>query len=150
MMLLSEKFARVSGEVEHRLRARCATNANDLAAEPGAYALLLQLNVSVPLTIRTFSCRTVPAGCYAYLGSARGPGGLRARIARHLRGDKKPHWHIDRLTAAATEIHVYPVPGGNECALVCTLMEAGCFRHPIPGFGSSDCRTCTSHLLTPT
>ena len=40
-------------------------------------------------------------GCYVYAGSARGPGGIRARVRRHLRPDKTPHWHIDQVTAYA-------------------------------------------------
>ncbi|MEB3764646.1 MAG: GIY-YIG nuclease family protein [Desulfurococcales archaeon] len=35
-----------------------------------------------------------------YVGSAMGPGGLRARIRRHLtRSGKKLYWHIDYLTS---------------------------------------------------
>jgi len=36
-------------------------------------------------------------GYYIYIGSAFGPGGVRARMLRHLRADKPKHWHIDYL-----------------------------------------------------
>ena len=34
-------------------------------------------------------------GTHVYVGSARGPGGLRARISRHLRREKKERWHVN-------------------------------------------------------
>jgi Uri superfamily endonuclease len=36
-------------------------------------------------------------GYYVYVGSAFGPGGLRARIEHHARPAVRPHWHIDYL-----------------------------------------------------
>nr|WP_294519010.1 GIY-YIG nuclease family protein [uncultured Rhodopila sp.] len=83
-------------------------------------------------------------GRYLYAGSARGPGGLRSRLMRHQRADKTLHWHIDRLTVAGTVQGAWIFPGGDECAIIAAL------RHlpvPVPGFGSSDCRACVSHLL---
>lgn len=35
-------------------------------------------------------------------------------------------------------------PDGDECRLVEIL---GKLTHPLPGFGSSDCVACVSHLL---
>ena len=43
-------------------------------------------------------------GYYVYLGSALGPGGLRARITHHQKLSPRPHWHIDYLRAY-TQIH---------------------------------------------
>jgi Uri superfamily endonuclease len=40
----------------------------------------------------------LPAGRYLYCGSAKGPGGLKARLSRHMRRGKSVRWHIDRLT----------------------------------------------------
>ncbi|MDC7789088.1 GIY-YIG nuclease family protein [Rhodoplanes sp. TEM] len=87
---------------------------------------------------------TLAPGRYLYCGSARGPGGLRARIARHLRRRKTLRWHVDRLTTRGTVIAVWAVPDGDECALAGAL--AG-LPVPIPGFGASDCRRCPSHLF---
>lgn len=88
----------------------------------------------------------LPPGLYAYCGSAYGPGGLRARIARHMKPDKTPRWHVDRLTAAGRIVRIAAHEGGWECDLVDRLRAAG-GRTPLRGFGSSDCRRCRAHLL---
>jgi hypothetical protein len=36
-------------------------------------------------------------GIYAYVGSALGPGGVAARLSRHIAGARKDRWHIDYL-----------------------------------------------------
>lgn len=86
-------------------------------------------------------------GAYVYCGSANGPGGLRARLARHLRADKRRHWHIDHLLAAARVDDLVALPGGNECDLVARFAAVVGNNFPVPGFGSSDCRRCRAHLL---
>jgi histidyl-tRNA synthetase len=101
----------------------------------------------LPLAIRGLPAATLPAGWYIYAGSARGPGGIRARLGRHLGPGKGAHWHIDTLTQAAVARRGFPIPGGEECALVRALLARPGTRIPVPGFGSSDCRSCASHLL---
>ncbi len=111
-------------------------------ATAGAYALWLRLDA--PLDVRAGKIvARLPAGDYLYCGSANGPGGLRARLARHMRREKRPHWHIDQLTTAGRVLGAFIVEGGSECALNAAL--AGL---PIaaPGFGSSDCPRCAAHL----
>lgn len=85
-------------------------------------------------------------GYYLYFGSALN--GLNSRIARHIRQDKKLHWHIDTLTAVAQVVQVWYVVDTRrwECAWA---KAASCIPGvvmPARGFGSSDCR-CPSHLL---
>jgi len=87
-------------------------------------------------------------GHYVYLGSARGPGGLRARVGRHLRLDKARRWHVDHLTARAPITRVVGRPGRSECALVRALLAHPLVAAPVRGFGSSDCRACPAHLLS--
>lgn len=87
-----------------------------------------------------------PAGYYLYVGSARG--GLRQRIERHLREEKKLRWHIDYLLPHAQLREVWWTTQEErlEClwsSLLSRLPETHC---PVPGFGSSDCR-CFSHLF---
>lgn len=118
-----------------------------LPSEPGAYLLLIELAAPLALEIPRLGAATLAPGRYAYGGSAYGPGGLRARIGRHLRSDKVPRWHVDRLTLAGRVIGVRPVPGGRECALVRDLLEMSGTSVPVPGFGSSDCRACPAHLV---
>ena len=118
----------------------------DLRGQPGAYLVVVRLDRRLDLELSGRSC-SLDAGSYAYCGSARGPGGLAARLARHLRLEKKAHWHIDRLTAAGRIVAVYARPGGSECALFEVLQRLPNTRTPLPGFGSSDCRRCPAHLV---
>ena len=128
-----------------------------LPPAPGTYVLLLLLRAPLALSGR-FAERTLAPGWYAYVGSARGPGGLKARLSRHLRREKTLRWHVDRLTTRAAECWALPFPDGpetraitaqslTECALARYLLATGRFGHPLPGFGSSDCKSCESHLL---
>jgi Uri superfamily endonuclease len=117
-----------------------------LPVASGAYALTFRLDAPVTLPIATLKNPTLDAGTYVYAGSAFGPGGIRARVSRHLRTGKKPHWHIDHLSARAVCIDIQAYPGGRECALVADLLAAGA-DVPVPGFGSSDCRGCPAHLV---
>jgi len=117
-------------------------SAADLPATPGAYALALRLDA--PLDVRVGkNLATLAAGNYLYCGSARGSGGLRARLARHMRPQKRTHWHIDQLTAGASLLGAFIVEGGDECALNAALAD---LPIPVAGFGSSDCRRCAAHL----
>ena len=89
------------------------------------------------------------AGVYIYCGSARGPGGLRARIFRHLRLDKKKHWHYDHIRSHLALTQVWWVDASaSECDLCRWIGEAAQVSFPLAGFGSSDCvRGCRSHLM---
>ncbi|MBY6241757.1 DUF123 domain-containing protein [Methylosinus sp. Sm6] len=117
--------------------------AEDAPSNGGAYALLLELDV--PLLARAGRrSALLAAGRYIYCGSARGPGGLRARLGRHMRRGKSRRWHIDQLTEAGRVAGAWIAPGGDECALVRALAE---LPVPLAGFGSSDCPRCRSHLL---
>lgn len=121
------------------------SDADVLPAAPGAYVLRLDLARAAALPPR-FGGGLLPAGVYLYCGSARGPGGLRARCRRHLAAEKGLRWHVDWLSTAAACRAVHAVPDGDECALAAALAAVGC-GCPVTGFGSSDCRACTSHLL---
>jgi Uri superfamily endonuclease len=123
------------------------TQAALLPAVSGAYLLLVRLASALLLGSPGLSRATLPPGCYVYAGSARGPGGIRARARRHLRRGKRPHWHVDGLTEAAADLWVFAVPGGRECDLVRALLRQPAFEIALAGFGSSDCRSCASHLL---
>lgn len=117
-------------------------SASDAPATPGAYALALRLGAPLAVRVRKISA-TLPDGDYLYCGSARGSGGLRARLARHLRPQKRAHWHVDQLTAVASLLGAFVEEQGDECALNAALDD---LPIPIAGFGSSDCRRCAAHL----
>ncbi len=117
-------------------------SAADAPSTPGAYALALRLDAPLDVRIGKISA-TLPAGDYLYCGSARGPGGLRARLSRHLRPQKRAHWHVDQITAVASLLGAFVEEQGDECALNAALAD---LPIPIAGFGSSDCRRCAAHL----
>ncbi|HEX9029228.1 MAG TPA: DUF123 domain-containing protein, partial [Anaerolineales bacterium] len=56
----------------------------DLPAAPGSYVLYLRLSQRLELGVGRLGRLSFPAGEYLYLGSAGGPGGLRARLGRHI------------------------------------------------------------------
>lgn len=118
-----------------------------LTAAPGAYWLLVALDRGLCLAGTSLDPARLAPGRYIYCGSAYGPGGLRARLRRHLRADKRPRWHADRLTLAGRVLGLGLAPGGAECALVEDLRRRPGVEVPVPGFGSSDCRRCPAHLL---
>ena len=110
--------------------------------EKGAYALLINSTRRCP-SGRAETPRFCRPADYIYCGSAKGPGGLAARLARHMRREKLAHWHVDQLTRAGKTPGAWAVPGGDECALNAALSA---FPIPLKGFGSSDCPRCESHL----
>lgn len=116
----------------------------------GAYVLVIELEADLTLQNKRFAGKILPKGTYLYCGSANGPGGIAARVKRHCKQDKKPHWHVDELTSngAGRVVSVLVVPDGNECALRAAMQEPDS-QVPVPGFGSSDCIACRSHLIQP-
>ena len=111
---------------------------------PGAYALLIELDSPIDITVGKLGSILFEAGCYCYVGSALN--GLRGRVARHLRHDKKTWWHIDYLVKRAdvTEV-VWALSSDRlECRIAGSLRCQGV--ESISGFGASDCR-CSSHLF---
>jgi Uri superfamily endonuclease len=124
---------------------------------PGAYVLELYLPEEVYLTVGKQGGARFKTGAMLYLGSARGPGGLKARLSRHLQPDiaKSPHWHIDYLRRIA-QVRAFAYQIQPEIAPVARLeclwsqalarLPGGCV--PLPGFGASDCRLgCPAHLI---
>lgn len=118
--------------------------AETIPAIPGTYVLLVELPEAMDVILPGRTKATLPPGRYLYCGSACGPGGLRARVGRHMRQDKTVRWHIDKLTTVGTVAGCWVFPDGDECALVARLAA---LPAPVPGFGSSDCTVCRSHLL---
>ncbi len=116
---------------------------------PGIYALILLAAADQLIEIGKLGRFAVPRGFYVYVGSARGPGGLKARIAHHERISQRPHWHMDYLRPA---LHLKEVwysydPKGQEHQWANALSCLKGAIMPIVGFGSSDC-SCKSHLYS--
>ena len=86
-------------------------------------------------------------GRIRYYGSARGPGGVRARVVRHLRpAGRRAHWHVDALTSRVEVTRVMVAVETEECALVRRDPEAGRWPFAVRRIGSTDCRSCEAHL----
>jgi len=118
-----------------------------LTPDPGAYVLIIDLDHPLALDVPRKSPATLAPGRYVYCGSAYGPGGMRARVARHCKRQKALRWHIDRLTMAGRVIAVHGEAGGRECDLVDLVLATPGASIPAPGFGSTDCHRCPSHLV---
>ncbi len=121
-----------------------------LPADPGSYVLELCLDQEIELRPGRLGRIRLGPGRLRYYGSARGPGGVRSRVARHLRGGGRRHWHVDWLLARAPVRMVQIELGAGECDLVRRDLESGRWTVAAAGFGSSDCRTCPAHLLSRT
>lgn len=110
----------------------------------GSYCLLLKVERDLKVKVRSGKVFEVKKGIYSYCGSAMG--GLRNRLLRHFRRNKKRHWHLDFLTSSeqVKVLGAWVFVGRNvECELAKLVSK---FGEPIKGFGSSDCK-CESHLF---
>ena len=118
-----------------------------LSSSPGTYALLLTIVEPLSLCVGQLGELRLLPGCCIYVGSALGPGGLRARIAHHARIAARPHWHIDYLRRHAPLSEVWhsedTVRRDHDWAV---LLKALGGTTPLIGFGASDCH-CPTHLF---
>lgn len=124
-----------------------------IPAKPGSYALQLRLTDKEKLQVGRLGKFEFSPGEYVYLGSALGPGGLQARLNRHLHGIGHLHWHIDWLRNKAVATGYYFITSDKrfECAWSQVLIDHPFARVPVLGFGASDCRDienpCPAHLV---
>lgn len=118
-----------------------------LQSTPGTYALILSAVADELVQIGRLGQLQVRAGFYVYVGSAFGPGGVRARVAHHSRGAARPHWHIDYLRVAAhlTTIWYTYDTRRREHQWAEVLQGTRGASIPLQRFGASDC-PCASHL----
>lgn len=114
----------------------------------GTYALLLACEQARRINIGRLGPLTLQPGCYVYVGSAFGPGGVAARVRRHCRRTKPRHWHIDYLRAHAAVVEIWysldPARREHDWAAILACLAGA--TEPLPGFGACDCR-CTTHLF---
>ena len=109
----------------------------------GSYVLLIALPEQQTVTIGSLNAVYFPDGYYAYVGSAMG--GIKSRLSHHLKGNKRPRWHIDYLLQRASISSIILCPSQNK--VECTIAQALSHQfYCVPGFGSSDCQ-CQSHLF---
>jgi Uri superfamily endonuclease len=116
--------------------------------QPGTYGLVLASTKAAPIAIGKLGSLQLQPGFYVYIGSAHGPGGLRARLAHHLEPTGRPHWHIDCLRAHANPEEVwycYDRISREHRWAYCLGLQQGA-SVPLARFGASDC-LCHSHLF---
>jgi Uri superfamily endonuclease len=115
----------------------------------GTYVLLLHQKASQRIVVGALGAVEFPAGWYVYVGSAHGPGGLAARLARHRRRTKERlHWHIDyiRKYMELVEVWTSSCDARQECEWAATVSALAGASVIAPRFGASDCR-CAAHLF---
>ena len=89
----------------------------------GSYILLINLENDKSIQIGKLGNIFFNKGFYTYIGSAQN--GLKQRINRHLRSDKKYHWHIDYLLqyAKIKGIYIKDNNQNEECNIAKKLNE---------------------------
>jgi Uri superfamily endonuclease len=116
----------------------------------GTYVLSCSVGQMKRLEIGRLGAFDLVPGYYAYVGSAFGAGGLRARLGHHLESAAEPRWHIDYLLRVAQPVEIWYTTADQklEHQWADLLDKAPQFRIPIPRFGSSDYhRSRSSHLF---
>ncbi len=109
----------------------------------GSYVLHIEVPEEQTIRVGGLGPVRFRKGFYAYVGSALG--GIDARVSRHLREEKKMHWHIDYLLEKAHVLGAVCLP--SDVRTECLIAEGfACRLDPVPGFGCSDCG-CRSHLF---
>lgn len=125
-----------------------------MEARPGTYALVLEVSWTPPpsaaplaLDVGKLGSLVLLPGFYLYIGSAFGPGGVRARVAHHRRITDHPHWHIDYLRPLTQLREIWytydPRRREHHWAEMFRRMRGSAV--PLAGFGASDC-ACVTHL----
>lgn len=109
----------------------------------GSYIIIIELKENKKIQIGKLGNIFFKKSFYFYVGSALN--GLEQRIQRHLKKDKKTHWHIDYLLQNAKIINVFYKQNNKkeECDIAKKLDKK---LSSIPSFGCSDCK-CDSHLF---
>ncbi|MGC1119661.1 MAG: GIY-YIG nuclease family protein [Candidatus Methanofastidiosia archaeon] len=101
------------------------------------YVLVMELLQDTQIRVGKLGSINFKKGLYNYVGSAPSE----KRLERHLRKEKKTHWHIDYFLKEARIKGIFITRERRECEV------AGDIDLPhIKGFGCSDC-DCPSHLF---
>ena len=117
-------------------------------SQPGTYALIFSACHKHQSEIGKLGTLELKPGFYIYVGSAFGPGGLKARIDHHRKRAGRPHWHIDYLGPFLKLIEIWYTydPVQREHLWAQIILNTRGTSVPLDGFGSSDCR-CIAHLF---
>ncbi len=125
-------------------KSRFHTHTHD--TRRGIYLLICELRRNSEILVGRLGKFSLKKGFYIYVGSAMN--GLEQRVARHLRKDKKMHWHIDYLLKKAKILEVvsFQTSYSNDECLTASNIAKLADDEPVKSFGSSDCK-CNTHLF---
>ena len=113
--------------------------------DSGCYQLVIRMDREAVIKVGALGEIRFRPGYYIYTGRARR--GLRKRVERHLRRDKRKNWHIDYLLEKGNIVDiVYFADRLDECIINMSLLGRLKGAALVDGFGSSDCR-CRGHLM---
>ena len=132
----------------------------DQPDEKGTYILIACVAQMKRIEVGQLGTFDIVPGFYAYVGSAFGGGGLRARLGHHLEPTTAPHWHIDYLLAIAQPVEVWYTTVGRrlehrwaDLMIITAADRATCFTPggapPSPGFNNglwNELRTSTRNV----
>lgn len=118
-----------------------------MKSDSGTYAVVFRNDKEARVRVGRRGYLIIQPGYYIYVGSAFGPGGVSARVARHFREEKTKHWHIDYIREFVTpllawcsydDVHLEHVWAESMMSMKNVSV--------VKGFGCSDCK-CESHLF---
>ncbi|MDX1812356.1 MAG: GIY-YIG nuclease family protein [Gammaproteobacteria bacterium] len=126
----------------------CDINPALLPADKGTYVLVSYCSHAQTLKVGKLGELKLKRGYYFYVGSAFGPGGLRARLKHHLVNAEKMHWHFDYLKQGLKirAIWLSREMTRYEHIWAEILQEFKSVSVPLNGVGATDCR-CISHFF---
>ena len=107
----------------------------------GTYTLIINKKEKETIKIGALGKIEFKKGYYLYTGSAMNS--LIPRLKRHLKKNKKLHWHIDYLLKNATIEEIIFTDSLKK--IECKIADEINTTKNIPKFGCSDCQ-CISHL----
>ena len=123
---------------------------DEISRQPGTYLLHFYSDRPASITVGRLGSLALTTGYYFYVGSAFGPGGLRARLRHHYSISQKPHWHLDYIRPSLKLQQVWyshdAVRYEHEWATI--LHEVSGLQIPLVGLGASDCRCCSHFFYT--
>ncbi|WP_107668888.1 DUF123 domain-containing protein [Cyanothece sp. BG0011] len=119
-----------------------------LPSQTGTYCLRFHCSILSQVTVGKLGTYQIVPGYYCYIGSAFGRGGLKSRIQRHLKINKRNHWHLDYIRPYLEPVEIYYTTDSikREHQWAELLLKDQYSTIPINKFGSSDCH-CPTHLF---
>lgn len=124
---------------------------NTILPNNGSYLLEISILQKCEFAFSGKLHNELRTGFYYYSGSAMT--NMQSRVHRHIRKNKKHHWHIDNITALnyseITRVFIFNAASKDaECDIINLLSKLSDFTVPFQNFGNSDCKNhCPAHLL---